>query len=55
VLGIRYFLVLWPLFFTICFGLGYPTLRRYDPRMTEGLSDASKYYAIVTGADTSTL
>lgn len=53
VLGIRYFLVLWPLFFAICFGLGYPTLRRYDPRTTEGISDASKYYAITTGADTS--
>lgn len=53
VLGIRYFLVLWPLFFAICFGLGYPTLRRYDPRTTEGMSDASKYYAITTGADTS--
>jgi hypothetical protein len=52
-LGIRYFLLLWLLFFSICFGLGYPTLRRYDPRTTEGLSDASKYYAIVTGADTS--
>src|SRR5882672_3446574 len=53
VLGIRYFLVLWPLFFAICFGLGYPTLQRYDPRTTEGMSDASKYYAITTGADTS--
>jgi uncharacterized membrane protein len=52
-LGIRYFLVLWPLFFAICFGLGYPTLRRYDPRLTEGLSDTSKYYAIITGADQS--
>lgn len=52
-LGIRYFLVLWPLFFVICVGLGYATLRRYDPRTTEGLSDAPKYYAIVTGADTS--
>jgi len=51
VLGIRYFLVLWPLFFAICFGLGYPTLRRYDPRTTEGLSDSSAYYAIVTGTD----
>ncbi len=53
VLGIRYFLVLWPLFFAICFGLGYPTLRRYDPRTTEGLSDAWKYYAMVTRADDS--
>ena len=52
-LGIRYFLLLWLLFFGICFGLGYPMLRRYDPRTTEGLSDASKYYAMVTGADTS--
>lgn len=52
-LGIRYFLVLWPLFFIICSSLGYATLRRYDPRTTEGLSDTSKYYAMVTGADTS--
>lgn len=52
-LGVRHFLLLWPLFFAICFGLGYPTLRRYDPRTTEGLSDASKYYAIVIDADTS--
>lgn len=52
-LGIRYFLVLWPMFFAICFGLGYPTLQRYDPRTTEGMSDTPKYYAITTGADTS--
>jgi hypothetical protein len=52
-LGIKYFLLLWLLFFAICFGLGYPMLRRYDPRTTEGLSDAAKYYAMVTGADTS--
>jgi len=52
-LGIRYFLLLWPLFFAICFGLGYPTLRRYDPRTTDGMSDTPKYYAITTGADTS--
>ena len=52
-LGFRYFLVLWPLFFAICFGLGYPTLRRYDPRTTEGMSDTPKYYAMTTGADTS--
>jgi len=51
--GIRYFLLLWPLFFAICFGLGYPILRRYDPRRTEGLSDAPKYYAIITGSDQS--
>ena len=52
-LGFRSFLLLWPLFFAICFGLGYPTLRRYDPRATDGMSDATKYYAITTGADTS--
>jgi hypothetical protein len=40
------------LFFAICFGLGYPTLQRYDPRNTEGMSDVPKYYAITTGADT---
>lgn len=52
-LGIRYFLLLWLLFFAICFGLGYPMLRRYDPRMTDGLSDTWKYYTMVTGADQS--
>lgn len=26
--------VLWVLFFLICFGLGYPTLNRYDPRVS---------------------
>ena len=45
--------MLWPLFFAICFGLGYPTLRRYDPRTIEGMSDTAKYFAITTGADTS--
>src|SRR6185295_18972493 len=51
--GLRHFLLVWPLFFVICFGLGYPTLKRYDPRTTEGMSDTPKYYAITTGADTS--
>jgi hypothetical protein len=41
------------LFFVICFGLGYPTLQRYDPRNAGGLTDTFKYYAITTGADTS--
>lgn len=41
------------MFFAICFGLGYPTLRRYDPRTTEGMSDTPKYLAMATGADTS--
>jgi hypothetical protein len=52
-LGAKYFLLLWLLFFAICFGLGYPTLQRYDPRKTEGLSDTPKYYATTTGADPS--
>jgi hypothetical protein len=41
------------MFFAICFGLGYPTLQRYDPRAAEGMSDTYKYYAITTEADTS--
>ena len=47
------FVILWPLFFLICGGLGYPSLRRFDPRVTPGLSDTVKYYAITTGADQS--
>ena len=50
-LSAKYFLLLWLLFFAICFGLGYPTLQRYDPRKTEGLSDTYKYYATTTAAD----
>jgi hypothetical protein len=53
--GIRKFLILWPLFFLICAGLGYPSLRRFDPRVTEGLSDTIRYYAITTGTDQSTV
>jgi hypothetical protein len=52
-LGFRNFLILWPLFFAICFGLGYPTIRRYDPRIIEGMSDSWKYYNITTSEDTS--
>lgn len=37
----------------ICGGLGYPSLRRFDPRLTPGLSDTIKYYAITTSADQS--
>src|SRR5438132_12722493 len=36
-------LLLWVLFFLICFGLGYPTLRYFDPR-TRGPNDSSIYY-----------
>ncbi|HWN09272.1 MAG TPA: hypothetical protein VNO50_08400 [Pyrinomonadaceae bacterium] len=49
----RYFLLLWSLFFLVCLGLGYPTLKRYDPRATRGLSDTIKYYAMTTGEDQS--
>jgi hypothetical protein len=35
------------LLFAICFGLGYPTLGRYDPRSTAGLSDSVQYYKLV--------
>jgi hypothetical protein len=41
--------MLWPLFFLICIGLGYPTLNRYDPRTVVGLYDTSAYYCLVTG------
>lgn len=43
---------LWLVFFSISFGLGYPTLNRYDPRNVEGLSDSNAYYALVVGART---
>jgi uncharacterized membrane protein len=39
----------WPLFFLICLGLGYPTLNRYDPRTLQGLSDTALYYQLVAG------
>jgi hypothetical protein len=38
------------LFVMIAWGLGYPTLNRYDPRQTPGLSDVQSYAAMVTGA-----
>ena len=38
----------WLLFFLISFGLGYPTLNRYDPRQTGGLSDTQTYYRMAT-------
>ncbi|HZE64271.1 MAG TPA: hypothetical protein VE056_10340 [Pyrinomonadaceae bacterium] len=54
-LGVKYFVLVWPLFFAICFGLGYPSLSRYDPRQVEGLSDAANYYQLATGEDASTM
>jgi hypothetical protein len=35
------------LLFLICFGLGYPTLNRYDPTSIPGLSDSVQYYRLV--------
>ena len=37
------------LFFLIAGGLGYPTLNRYNPTHTPGLSDVQTYAALVTG------
>ncbi|MGB9178593.1 MAG: hypothetical protein WCB68_05035 [Pyrinomonadaceae bacterium] len=51
--GLKYYLLLWSLFFLICFGLGYPTLNRYDPRQTEGLTDTIIYHQMVAGAQQS--
>jgi hypothetical protein len=42
-------LLLWSLFFLICLGLGYPSVRRYNPRTTEGLSDTIIYYQMIAG------
>lgn len=35
------------LLFLICFGLGYPTLNRYNPSSIPGLSDSVQYYGLV--------
>ncbi len=44
------------LFFLISFGLGYPVLNRYDPRVAPATSDARDYAAILEGGtDDSTL
>jgi hypothetical protein len=44
--------LLFCIFFVIACGLGYPTLNRYDPRVTPGLSDVKNYAALVTGTAT---
>jgi len=44
---IKHFLILWPLFFMICFGLGFQSLSRSDPRAV--LYDTRAYYDIVAG------
>jgi len=41
-------ILLWFAFFLICWGLGYPTLNRYDPRSAAGTSDSVDYYRLVT-------
>jgi hypothetical protein len=35
------------LLFLICFGLGYPTLNRYDPTSVHGLLDSLQYYRLI--------
>ena len=39
--------LLWLLFFSICCGLGYSTLNRYDPRKTPGVIHAQEHGATV--------
>jgi hypothetical protein len=41
---------LYALFVLIAFGLGYPTLNRFDPRQVIGLSDVKIYAEMVTGS-----
>lgn len=42
-------ILLFGLFFLICFGLGYATLKRYDPRLQDNNPDSAYYYEMVTG------
>lgn len=42
-------ILLFGLFFLICFGLGYATLKRYDPRLPGNNPDSAYYYQMVTG------
>src|SRR5579864_9198834 len=41
--------LLWVVLFLMCFGLGYQTLNRYDPRQIVGLYDTRAYYGLVLG------
>lgn len=45
-------ILLFGLFFFICFGFGYPTLNRYDPGKTLGAADAKTYCNMVTNTET---
>jgi hypothetical protein len=53
-IGLGRGILLWVLFFLICFGLGYATLNRYDPR-TSGIVDSVSYYEIVARGPTARL
>ena len=44
--------LLFALFFSICCGLGYPSLNRVDWRQAEGLADVSAYADLVTSPPT---
>jgi hypothetical protein len=48
--SLRKIVLIWTLFFLICFGLGYPTLNRYDPGKVPGTADAEVYASMVSGA-----
>src|ERR1700752_2759336 len=41
------FVLAWTTFFLIAFGLGYPTMNRYDARRADG--DVASYYKTVIG------
>jgi hypothetical protein len=43
-------LVIWVWLFLVCFGLGYVTLNRLDPRNLPGTLDTADYYQMVAGS-----
>lgn len=47
-------IILWFLFVLVCAGTGYPTLNRYDPGRTAGVTDSAEYYSLVVSQDFST-
>ena len=49
-LNVRRLVLLYVLFVLLSFGLGYPTLNRYDPTRVSGLADVKSYVAMVTRA-----
>ena len=44
---IKYYLLIWSVFFLIAIGLGYQGLTRYDPAQSSSIDDASVYSEIV--------